>query len=105
MAFLKETERSLRIYFILVGIIGTLLALSELSSASKAPPPVTSLLLTLAIWIPPLAHLVLAPAFVIAGITLKRALQQGAPRTKGLVRIAAAVVVMDAVLYAAALKS
>ncbi|HEY0990785.1 MAG TPA: hypothetical protein VGD80_27215 [Kofleriaceae bacterium] len=104
MAFLKETERSLRAYFIFVGVIGTLIALSSLSDASKGTP-IKSMLVTAAIWFPPLAHLVLGPAFVIAGIRLRRALESGAPGTRQLVKIAALVLVADGVLYLAALNS
>jgi hypothetical protein len=104
MAFLKETERSLRAYFIFVGVIGTLVALSSLSDASKGTP-MKSMLVTAAIWFPPVAHLVLGPAFVIAGIRLRRALESGAPGTRQLVKIAALVLVADVVLYLAALNS
>jgi len=105
MAFLKETERSLRAYFILVGVLGTLLALSGVDDASKTAPMARSIVVTLAIWFPPLAHLVLSPAFVVAGVTLKRALETGAPRTKLLVKLAAAAIAVEVVLGVAALNS
>ncbi|HMG52608.1 MAG TPA: hypothetical protein VK601_03980 [Kofleriaceae bacterium] len=105
MAFLKETERSLRAYFIVIGVLGTLVALSELGHASKASPIARSIVVTLATWFPPLAHLVLAPAFVVAGITLKRALERGAPRTKQLVKISAAVIAVECVLGVVVLNS
>lgn len=104
MAFLKETERSLRVYFVIVGVIGTLLALAGLNEASKISPIAPSIVVTLAIWFAPLAHLVLAPAFVVAGIRLKAALETGAPRTKQLVQIAAATLVVEGVLGVMALK-
>jgi hypothetical protein len=104
MAFLKETERSLRWYFIIVGALGTVIALSSLSDASKAPA-MSSILVTLAIWIPPLARLVLGVAFMIAGVKLAQALENGAPGTKQLVKIAAAVVIAEVVLFGAAVSS
>jgi hypothetical protein len=104
MAFLKETERSLRAYFIVVGVLGTLLALSGLDNAAKASPTSGSIIVTLAIWFPPLAHLVLAPAFVVAGITLKRALERGAPRTKQLVKISTAAIAVECILGVVALN-
>src|SRR6185369_6030802 len=79
-------------------------ALSSLSDASKGTP-IKSMLVTAAIWFPPVAHLVLGPAFVIAGIRLRRALESGAPGTRQLVKIAALVLVADGVLYLAALNS
>jgi hypothetical protein len=105
MAFLKETERSLRAYFIFFGIVGTLLALAGLGNASKDAPAGVPALVTLAIWLPPLARLVLGPAFVVAGINLKRALRSGAVGTKKLVKIAALVVIGESVLEVAALNS
>jgi hypothetical protein len=63
-----------------------------------------SIIVTLAIWFPPLAHLVLAPAFVVAGITLKRALERGAPRTKQLVKISTAAIAVECILGVVALN-
>jgi hypothetical protein len=105
MAFLKETERSLRAYFIVVGVLGTLVAFAGLGDASKASPLAPSLVWTLAIWFPPLAHLVLGPAFVVAGIVLKSALEGGAPRTKLLVKIAAGAIAVETILGIVALNS
>lgn len=102
MAFLKETERSLRAYFIVVGVLGTLVGLVALSDLGKHTIATKSMFVTLAIWFPALAPLVLGPAFVIAGINLKRALESGAPRTMQLVKLAAAVLVAEIVLFAIA---
>jgi hypothetical protein len=105
MAFLKETRRSLRLYFIVVGTIATLLALSALGNATKHPVAVPSGIVMLAIWFPLLARLLLGPAFVVAGVTLGGALEGGAARTKNLVKLAAAVVVAEVVLFAMAANS
>lgn len=105
MAFLKETERSLRLYFIIVGILGTLIGLSGLGTASREAPSGAPMLVTLAIWLPPLARLVLGPLFVAAGINLRRALERGAAGTRKLVMISAAVVVGESILIAAVLNS
>src|SRR4051812_48750093 len=75
MAFLKETDRSLRLYFIVVGAIAAFLALGNLASLGTDPAVATSGTVKLAIWFPVLARLVLGVAFVIAGFTLKRALE------------------------------
>jgi hypothetical protein len=105
MAFLKETERSLRLYFIVVGTIATLLALGMLGNARKVPGEATSGIVIMAIWFRVLAHLLLGPAFVIAGVTLKRALESGAAGTKKLVKLAAAVVIAEVVLVAVGTSS
>ena len=102
MAFLKETEKTLRAYFIIAGAISTLWAFMSLGGPGKNVPVTTSGLVTLAIWFPPIARLVLGPAFVIAGVGLKRALENGAPRTLLLVKIAGAVVVAEVLLFTAA---
>jgi hypothetical protein len=104
MAFLKETERSLRLYFIIVGVLGTLIALSSLRDVSQAPP-IPSILVALALWLPPLARLVLSVAFVVAGIKLKQSLENGAPRTMLMVKVAAAVVIGEVLLYTVAVTS
>jgi hypothetical protein len=107
MAFLKETERTLRAYFIIVGALGVIAALLALSalfaqgSSGKHPPVPTSAVVPLAILFPALARLVLGSAFVMAGFGLKRALETGARWPLTLVKVAAAVVVVDVVLSAA----
>lgn len=84
MAFLKETERTLRAYFIIVGALAVITALVALSAlfaqggSGRYPPVTTSAVVPLAILFPSLARLVLGSAFVIAGFGLKRALETGA---------------------------
>ena len=104
MAFLKETERSLRAWFIFVGVIGFISGLATLGDASKAKL-LGSTVVTFTLWFLPLSRLVLGPAFLIAGITLKRALETGAPRTKQLVLVAAAATALEAILFVAAVSS
>lgn len=103
MAFLKETPRSLRLYFIVVGTIATVWALASLGDATKLPA--TSGIVTLAIWVPVLGRLVMGPAFVVAGVTLARALESGAAGTKRLVKLAAALIVAEVVLFSVAVNS
>jgi hypothetical protein len=103
MAFLKETPRSLRLYFIVVGTIATLLAFATLGDATKVSA--TSGIVKLALWVPVLGRLVLGPAFLFAGLTLGRSLESGATGTKNLVKLAAAVVVAEVVLFAVAANS
>lgn len=95
MAFLKETERSLRLYFFVVGTIATLLAVRALGDATRHPVAAPSGIVMLAIWFPLLARLVLGPAFVVAGVTLKGALKGGAGWIKNLVKLAAAVLIVE----------
>lgn len=95
MAFLKETARSLRLYFLVVGTIATLLAVRALGDATRHPVAAPSGIVILALWFPLLARLVLGPAFVVAGITLKGALEGGAGWIKNLVKLAAAVLVVE----------
>jgi hypothetical protein len=95
MAFLKETERSLRLYFFVAGTIATLLAVRALGDATSHPVAAPSGIVMLAIWFPLLARVVLGPAFVVAGITLKGALKSGAGWIKNLVKLAAAVLVVE----------
>jgi uncharacterized membrane protein len=104
MAFLKETERSLRAWFIVVGVLGFISGLVTLGDASKATM-LRSAVVTLTLWFLPLSRLVLGPAFLIAGIRLKRALESGAPRTKQLVLIAAAATALESILFVAAVSS
>jgi hypothetical protein len=103
MAFLKETPRSLRLYFIVVGTIATLWAFATLGDATKVPA--TSGIATLAIWLPVLGRLAMGPAFVFTGLTLGRALESGAAGAKTVVKLAAALVVAEVVLFAVAVNS
>jgi len=105
MAFLKETERSLRAYFILVGILGTLAGYLFLSEVTKDRYSGLPFLASLLVWLTALAPLIIGPSFVIAGINLKRALQTGARGTMRLVKLAAAVIVLEIVLTGVALSS
>jgi hypothetical protein len=105
MAFLKETERSLRIYFVLVGIVGTLAGVVWVDAAASGRYSGVSAVATLTIWLMAVSPLVIGPAFVIAGIRLKQSLQTGARGTKRLVAIAAAVIVVEIVLLGAAVSS
>jgi hypothetical protein len=105
MAFLKETERSLRAYFIVVGVLGLISGLVTVGDATKTTLMGRSFVVTLTLWFLPLSRLALGPAFIVAGITLKRALEVSAPRTKQLVLIAAAAIVLESVLWVVALNS
>jgi uncharacterized membrane protein len=105
MAFLKETERSLRAYFIVVGVVGLISGLVSLGAAAKTALIERPIVVTLTLWFLPLVHLVLGSAFIVAGITLKRALRVGAARTKQLVLVAVAATMMECVLGVVALNS
>jgi hypothetical protein len=105
MAFLKETERSLRAYFVVGGILGTLVGIASVSGLGDDRYQALPMLASLTIWFSAFSPLVIGPAFVIAGIGLKKALQSGAHGTKRLVEISAAVIVLQLVLLGAALTS
>lgn len=105
MAFLKETERSLRVYFVVVGVLGLIAGLASLEDATRTGLFDQPFLVTLTLWFRPLARFVLGPAFIVAGITLKRALAGGAARTKQLVLIAAAATVVESIVGVVALNS
>jgi hypothetical protein len=93
---MRETERSLRIYFLLAGVIGTFRALSDLGNARKLPPLPTTWML--ALWVPIIAHLVLGPAFVIAGVKLKTALRTDTTSLRRMLVAAGAVLVIELVV-------
>jgi hypothetical protein len=105
MAFLKETERSLRAYFIVVGIIGTVAGFAFLGEVTKDRYSALPFLASVLVWLTALAPLIIGPSFVIAGINLKRALQTGARGTIRLVKLAALVIVLEIVLTGVALSS
>ncbi len=100
---MRETEGSLRAYFLIAGTISALLAFRDIDAASKLGSLPASW--ALAIWFPIVARLVLGVGFIAAGIKLKSALPTGATRIKQLLLGAIAVLVVDAILIGAVLGS
>lgn len=102
---MKETEGSLRAYFLVAGTISALLAFRDIDTASKLGKVLGSLPAswTLAIWFPIIARLVLGVGFIAAGVKLTSALPTGATWIKQLLLGAIAVLVIDAILIGAVL--
>lgn len=100
---MRETERSMRAYFLIVGAISALLALSDLGTASKLGKVLGALPASwmLALWFPILARLVLGVGYVAAGIKLRAALPLGAGWIKQLLLISIVVMITDAILIGA----
>jgi hypothetical protein len=72
---MKETERSLRAYFIIVGVIAMLLALRDFRDTAALPAGLISAKMSLSLWIPSVARLVLGVGYLVAGIRLPQALR------------------------------
>ena len=96
---MRETEKSLRNYFVIAGFIAVALGLQDLSEILKLPfaLPATWML---ALWFPTLARMVLGVCFVMSGFKLSTALTTGARGIQGLLLAALGVMVIDAVLIA-----
>ncbi len=80
---MQETERSLRMYFVLAGAIAIVLALRDVSVWTKLRDELP-LDWKIAIYLPVISRLVLGVAFIIAGIQLTKALVHGATWIKRL---------------------
>jgi hypothetical protein len=100
MPFLKETTRSVRMYFMLVGTIAVFSAIGQLRELDWRMDWPTSILL--AIYVPLLLRLVLGAAFVLAGFWLPRALLRGAIWVQRMLVIAALSLLLDGALLHAA---
>lgn len=74
MAFLKETERSLRAYFFFVGVVSVLLGLVGLGDARELAGMTIPFSWMLAIYVPLISRFILGVGFFIAGLKLKSAL-------------------------------
>lgn len=97
---MKETERSLRWFFLISGGLSAVLALRNLSALSTLPRGVPLNLLAPA-WYATLSHLVLGALFFVAGLRLKPALLTGARWIQHLVLIAGAALVVEAIWFIA----
>lgn len=102
---MRETERSLRWYFLLAGTVAVLLSLRDISAASKLTKVLGNLPASwqLAIWFPIIARLVLGAGYVAAGVKLRTALPLGASWIKQLLLVSIVVFVTDAVLIGSVL--
>lgn len=94
---MKETEGSLRAYFLLAGGYGVVKATSQIGHFSVVNDILTSRVV-LMLWIPTFARLALAIAFIVAGSRLKAVLPTGATWIKDLLLVAIAILVVEAVI-------
>jgi hypothetical protein len=90
---MRETERSLRWYFVLAGAWSCVSALRSISTASELPALPASW--TLAVWFPIVSHLVLGAAFVLAGLTLTKALADDPTWIKRMLIVAGIALVVE----------
>jgi len=98
---MKETEGSLRGYFLLAGVISVLLALKDISDLNALSLlPFTSGQ-KLALYVPIGTRLLLGCGFVVAGLMLKSALLTGATWIKKLLVISGAMLFINGALLTA----
>jgi divalent metal cation (Fe/Co/Zn/Cd) transporter len=97
---MKETEGSLRAYFLLAGAVSTLNALNEVTKMMEITGelPLSGSLVVL--WFAVVANLGLGLAFVAAGIKLKAMLPTGASAITQMLLMSIAVLVLEASLIA-----
>ncbi len=99
---MKETERSLRAYFLFAGVVAVLLALRDESEVSKLGAISLPLDKTLALYVPIVTRILLGIGFVVAGIKLKAALPGGAGWIKKLLVVSGAMLFVNGALITAA---
>ena len=102
---MKETEGSLRAYFLVAGVIAALSSISDLGDARKVAGIDLPLKWMLALWFPIIARLLLGAGFIAAGVKLKAALPTGARWIQQMLLGSIAVLVIDAVLIGSVLGS
>jgi len=98
---MKETEGSLRGYFLLAGVISVLLALKDVSDLSKLTLVALSGGQKAALYVPIGTRLLLGCGFVVAGVMLKSALLTGATWIKKLLVISGAMLFINGALITA----
>ncbi|CAN5763586.1 hypothetical protein BH11MYX2_BH11MYX2_33980 [soil metagenome] len=100
---MKETEGSLRGYFLLAGAISVAMALRDVGAASEISGAFLTAGQKAALYIPIVTRLLLGVAFVIAGVKLKSALLTGANWIKTMLVISGAMLLVDGALVTAVL--
>ena len=96
---MRETEKSLKIYFFIAGLLGVLSCLSDLSDVSKLPSGLPTDWM-LALWFPILARGALGIGFIMARLRLSATLPTGAVGIKKLLLLSIVVMVIDVALIA-----
>lgn len=100
---MKETEGSLRAYFLLAGAVSVLLGLRDLAQVTKIPIASLPTDWMMAIYVPLIVRLGLGAAYFVAGIFLKVALPTGAGWIKHILVLGIVMMTSNAVLIAAIL--
>ncbi len=100
---MKETEGSLRAYFLLAGAVSVLLSLRDLGQAREIPFASLPNDWMMAIYVPLIVRLGLGAAYIVAGIFLKMALPTGAGWVKHILVLGMVLMTSNAVLIAAIL--
>ena len=100
---MRETEKSLRTYFLIAGVLALISGLQDLSDLLKLPTASLPTSWMLALWFPTLARMVLGACFVWAGVRLSAALPTGARGIQQLLLAALVVMVVDAILITSVL--
>ena len=96
---MRETEKSLNIYYFIAGLLGVLSCLSDLSDVSKLPSGLPTDWM-LALWFPIAARGVLSIGFLLARFRLSATLPTGAAGIKQLLLVSILVMVIDVALIA-----
>ncbi len=104
---MRETQNSIRAYFLLAGAGALILGLRDLSTVSRVGSVLGSLPLSwqLALWFPLLTRIALGASFIWAGVQLPTVLPRGAGWIKTLLLITMVVQLIDMVLVASVLGS
>ena len=98
---MKETEGSLRAYFLLAGVISILLSLRDLGQVIELPIATLPTDWMVALYAPLITRLGLGVAYLVAGIFLKAALPSGAGWIKHILVLGLVLMSSNAVLIVA----
>lgn len=94
---MRETERSLRWFFLIAGglsVVQSLAAMNELNKPALREAPAT---LLAPLWFGAIAHLVFGALFVNAGLGLKQALLTGARSIQQLILVTGIVLLLEVI--------
>jgi hypothetical protein len=105
MAFLKETNKSLRMYFILVGIISAFIGIQTIGDMKEISALVVPGSWKAVIYYQTAMSLGLGVGYVIAGATLQAALRKGAGWIKAMLVASIGLLILNAILINAVLPT
>lgn len=98
---MKETEGSLRAYFLLAGVVSVLLALRDYGEVSKLNLAALTGGQKAALYVPIITRILLGSGFVLAGIKLSSALRTGPTWIEKLLIVAGAMLFINGALITA----